>query len=74
MARDIFLQYRSPDTPVGIVTVATRENESITLTTLAAMLDCEIGMQSTVMIGNSQSYIWHEKMITPRGYAGKYDL
>lgn len=73
-ARDIFLQYRAPDTPVGIVTAATRENETITLTTLADMLDYEIGMQSTVMVGNSQSYIWHEKMVTPRGYTKKYEL
>ncbi len=73
-ARNIFLKYRSPQTPVGIVTAATRENEVIILTTLAAMLDCEIGMQSTVFIGNSQTYIWNEKMITPRGYTGKYEL
>ncbi len=73
-AREILLQYRDPQTPVGIVTAATRENETITLTTLEKMLECEIGMQSTVMVGNSQTYIWNEKMITPRGYAAKYAL
>jgi len=74
IAQEIFLKYRDPKTPVGIVTAATRDNETITLTTLADMLSCEIGMQSTVMIGNSQTYIWNEKMVTPRGYSGKYDL
>ncbi len=73
-AREILLKYRDPSTPVGIVTAATRENETIVLTTLGDMLDCEIGMQSTVMVGNSQTYIWNEKMVTPRGYAGKYQL
>ena len=73
-AREILLKYRDPQTPVGIVTAATRENETIVLTTLADMLDCEIGMQSTVMVGNSQTYIWNEKMVTPRGYTGKYKL
>ena len=73
-AREIFLQYRDPQTPVGIVTAATRENETIILTTLEKMLECEIGMQSTVMVGNSQTYIWNEKMITPRGYTGKYRI
>ena len=73
-AREILLKYRDPLTPVGIVTAATRENESIILTTLDKMLDHEIGMQSTVMVGNSQTYIWNEKMITPRGYSGKYRL
>ncbi len=71
-AREIFLQHRSPDTPVGIVTAATRENETITITTLDKMLEAEIGMQSTVIIGNSQTYVWQGKMITPRGYAEKY--
>jgi len=73
-AREILLKYRDPQTPVGIVTAATRENESIILTTLGNMLECEIGMQSTVMVGNSQTYIWNEKMITPRGYSAKYAL
>ncbi len=73
-AREILLKYRDPETPVGIVTAATRENETIVLTTLDKMLECEIGMQSTVMVGNSQTYIWNEKMVTPRGYTGKYTL
>jgi len=73
-AREILLDHRDPGTPVGIVTAATRENESIVLTTLKNMLDFEIGMQSTVIVGNSQTYAWNGKMITPRGYIGKYDL
>jgi precorrin-3B C17-methyltransferase len=73
-AREILLKYRDPSTPVGIVTAATRENETIVLTTLGEMLDCEIGMQSTVMVGNSQTYIWNDRMVTPRGYSGKYKL
>ncbi|MGL1932760.1 MAG: precorrin-3B C(17)-methyltransferase [Desulfotalea sp.] len=73
-ARDIFLKHRSPKNVVGIVTGATRENELIQLTNLENMLDCEIGMQSTVIIGNSTTFIWNDKMITPRGYKGKYQL
>ncbi len=73
-AQEIFLKYRSPETVVGIVTNATRENESIVITTLTAMLDEEIGMQSTVIIGNSQTYRWGDIMVTPRGYSDKYSL
>ncbi|MGW8193537.1 MAG: precorrin-3B C(17)-methyltransferase [Desulforhopalus sp.] len=73
-AREIFLQHRSPDTPVGIVTAATRDNEIIVLTTLQAMLEHDITMQSTVIIGNSQTFTWHDLMITPRGYRNKYNL
>lgn len=73
-ARDIFLKHRKADNVVGIVTGATRDNEVIQLTTLDKMLDCEIGMQSTVIIGNSQSFVWNGQMITPRGYKDKYTL
>ncbi len=65
---------RGPQTPVGIVTAVTRENERIELTTLEKMLDCEIGMQSTIIIGNSKTFEWQGFMVTPRGYAGKYSL
>ena len=73
-AREIMLAHRSPDTPVGIVSGATREHESVRLTTLEHMLDEEIGMQTTVLIGNSQTFVWRDKMITPRGYSKKYGL
>jgi precorrin-3B C17-methyltransferase len=72
--RDIFLKHRSPGTVVGIVTGATRENEKIVVTTLEKMLEHEITMQSTVLIGNSSTYSWKGLMITPRGYSGKYEL
>lgn len=73
-ARDIILRHRPEHTPVGIVKAATRENETVTVTDLKQMLDCEIDMQSTVIIGNSQTYVWNGKMVTPRGYARKYDI
>lgn len=72
--REIMLTHRSPDTPVGIVSGATREHETVRLTTLANMLDEEIGMQTTVIIGNSQTFVWRDKMVTPRGYSKKYGL
>lgn len=73
-AREIMLRYRIGSTPVGIVTAASRENESICLTTLDHMLENEINMQSTVIIGNSTTFSWNGYMITPRGYKDKYEL
>lgn len=73
-ARDIILKFRSPDTPVGIVRAATRDDEKIVITDLNRMLENEIDMQSTVIIGNSQTFTWEGRMITPRGYQEKYKL
>ncbi|MCX5864677.1 MAG: precorrin-3B C(17)-methyltransferase [Deltaproteobacteria bacterium] len=73
-AREILLAHRAPETPVGIVTAATRENERIVLTTLGKMLESEIDMQTTIIIGNSMTFAWQGFMVTPRGYAAKYEL
>lgn len=73
-ARDIILKFRSPDTPAGIVKGATRENESVVITDLKNMLDNEIDMQSTVIIGNSNTFTWQDRMVTPRGYSKKYKI
>ncbi len=73
-AQRILLQYRSPDTPVGIVKSAYRDREHIVISTLANMLDHDIGMLTTVIIGNSTTFLYDGKMITPRGYQRKYTL
>lgn len=73
-AREIMLEYRQAGTPVGIVSAATRPHEAVCLTTLADMLNGEIAMQTTVIVGNSTTFTFGGKMITPRGYADKYDL
>ncbi len=73
-AREIVMRHRSPETPVGIVKAAMRENESVVITTLGGMLDHDIDMQTTVIIGNSQTFTWEHWMITPRGYERKFSL
>jgi precorrin-2 C(20)-methyltransferase len=73
-AREILLRYRRPDTPVGIIKSANREGERVVVTTLEEMLDHEIGMLTTVLIGNSATFAWEGMMVTPRGYQSKYVL
>ncbi len=73
-ARKIILKHRMPATPVGIVKGAMRENESITISDLGHMLEHNIDMQTTVIIGNSQTFIWKKWMITPRGYEKKFKI
>ncbi len=68
LARDILLKYRSEATPVGIVAGAYRENQRVEITTLGEMLAGEIDMLTTVVIGNSQSFVYKNWIITPRGY------
>ncbi len=73
-ARDIVLRFRPPQTPAGIVRAASRENERIIITSLRDMPFDEIDMQSTVIIGNSRTFAWNGRMVTPRGYGDKYRL
>jgi precorrin-3B C17-methyltransferase len=65
---EIMQQHRNDDTPVGIVTAIGEADERIELTTLGQLLKADIGMRSTVIIGNSTSLLLGERMITPRGY------
>jgi len=73
-AQEIFLRHRKPDTPVGLVKSGFREGEIVVKTTLEQMAEQEIGMLTTIIIGNSQTYYFKDVMLTPRGYKGKYDL
>lgn len=66
--RDIILAYRPSDTPVGIVRKAGRAGMNWTVTTLGELPDQDVDMQSTVIIGNSRTYVADGQMITPRGY------
>lgn len=70
-ARKIVMKYRSPETPVGIVRGAMRENEVAIVTDLGGLLDHEIDMQTTVVIGNTNTLVWNNLMVTPRGYEKK---
>lgn len=66
---EIFLQERSPETPVGYIRQAGREEQEIKVTTLGKFDPEEIDMFTIVIIGNSQSYIFeNNRIVTPRGY------
>jgi cobalt-precorrin 5A hydrolase/precorrin-3B C17-methyltransferase len=67
-AREILLEHRPPDTPVGIVKDAYREGQKIILTDLGSLRPETVDMLTIVIIGNSQTEIRASRMITPRGY------
>jgi precorrin-3B C17-methyltransferase len=71
-AQRILLAHRTPSTPVALVKSAYRELEHVVLTDLATFTDYEIGMLTTVLVGNSNTFVFEGYMVTPRGYANKY--
>ena len=66
--KELMLNVRQADTPVGYVRQAGREGEQCVVTTLADLCPEDIDMFTVVIIGNSQSYIHEGQIITPRGY------
>jgi cobalt-precorrin 5A hydrolase/precorrin-3B C17-methyltransferase len=73
-AREIILKHRPPSTPVGIASDAYRQKQEVAVTDLEHMLDYEIGMNTTVIVGNSTTFNLDGWMVTPRGYKKKYNL
>ena len=79
LAIGIARKHLGPETPVGIVRNALREDEKTHVTTLGAMeqsMDA-VDMHTTVIIGGRESRIWRmgddvKGIITPRGYHKKY--
>lgn len=51
-----------------MVRQAGREEQEVVVTTLADFDPEQIDMFTVVLIGNSQSYNYQDKIITPRGY------
>lgn len=64
----ILKRHRDAATPVGIVKNAMREEETTEITTLGDMLSCQIDMLTTIIVGNSETFVCKGKMTTPRGY------
>lgn len=73
-AKKILLSHRAGTTPVGLVTSAMRDDQSIHLCTLETLDTARAGMQTTVFVGNSSTFLHNGRMITPRGYENRYQL
>lgn len=68
IAVDILLGYQKPETPVGIVKHAMREQQEVNITDLAHLKEHDIDMFTTLIIGNSQTKVIEKRMVTIRGY------
>ena len=73
-AQEILLKYRDGQTPVGIVVSAMRDKQQVRIVALEGLHREYVDMQTTVFIGSSASSRYLDFMVTPRGYARKYDI
>ena len=65
-ARDLILEHRKADTPVGVVTAAMRKQQQVSVTTLEKMDDAHVDMQTILLVGNGMSVSYLDFMYTPR--------
>ncbi|WP_226009975.1 precorrin-3B C(17)-methyltransferase [Halomicrobium salinisoli] len=74
---EILLEHRDPETPVGVVHAAGREDEQVEIVELGDLPELGetdlVDMTTTLLVGNEDTYVWDERMVTPRGYETKYD-
>lgn len=74
---EILSTHRDEDTPVGIVHGAGRDDEAVMITTLGELKSLGesdiVDMTTTIVVGNEETYVWDDRMVTPRGYETKYD-
>ncbi|AQL43975.1 precorrin-3B C(17)-methyltransferase [Halorientalis sp. IM1011] len=74
---EILLEHRDPDTPVGVVHAAGRKDEEVEIVDLEELPELGetdlIDMTTTILVGNDETYVWDDRMVTPRGYETKYD-
>lgn len=66
--QELFLKYRAPETLVGIVKNALRPGQQKIISTLADFTDEEIDMLSVVIIGNEDTKLLGDYLVTVRGY------
>jgi len=66
--KEIFLQHRSPETPVGLAHHVGRPEQSTQVVRLAELEADMADMFTVVIIGNSQSKAFEGHIVTPRGY------
>ena len=71
-AQAIIRRQREGSTPVALVQSGYRKTQHVVLTSLDELLDQEVNMRTTVIVGSSQTFVFEGYMITPRGYGDKY--
>ena len=68
-ACDIILRHQPPDLICGYVSNIAREGEVCRIMKLCELRNEQVDMFTTVFIGNTQTKMVGDKMVTPRGYS-----
>jgi cobalt-precorrin 5A hydrolase/precorrin-3B C17-methyltransferase len=66
-----FLKHKKETTLVGVVTHALRNGQEIQISTLNDFLECDMSMNSVIIIGNSETGMINDRIVTLRGYERK---
>ncbi|WP_319227053.1 precorrin-3B C(17)-methyltransferase [Draconibacterium orientale] len=69
--KELFLEVRSPETPVGIARQVGREEENTEVIQLKDLDTSMADMFTVIIIGNSQTQKFENRMVTPRGYLSR---
>lgn len=67
-ACEILLKEKSEDTPCGYVRNIGREGEEMKILSLRELMDAEVDMFTTVIVGSSTTKVIRDHLVTPRGY------
>lgn len=68
IAIDLIKKYRKGSTPVGIVRNSGRKDRTIKITTLDGIDYEKVDMLCVLIIGNTNTFVKKNQIITPRGY------
>ncbi len=71
-ALDAASKFRTPETPVGIVRRAFRDGEDVRIVPLERISEYPVDMNTTLVFGNSRTFVRGPWMITPRGFKDAY--
>lgn len=66
--KELFMDIRNPYTPVGIARQTSRKEEELKIISLEDLQSDMADMFTILIIGNSQTQVLFNKMVTPRGY------
>lgn len=73
-ALELIAEHRPGSTPVGLVKRAFRPGQEVHVRSLQGFDPELVDMQSILVVGSESTREVGERMLTPRGYAGKYGL